>query len=83
MADLSGRRGLKLRLVPSQTTIDALFRLGVPQGIASDIAAQGFSLAKLREMDVDTLQALGLERRAAERILDSHRPPFPLMSLRD
>ena len=71
------RETVQLRLVPVQTTINALFRRGVSQDVAKNISAQGFTFAKLQQLDFDTLASLGLEDGAAKRIRDSKRPPVP------
>lgn len=60
-----------------RTTINALFRRGVPQDTAANVVAQGFTFAKLQQLDLDILIGLGLERGAAQRVRDSERPPVP------
>ena len=56
-------------------TEDALFRRGVAQLLAKRIASDGWTLTKLKFLQLDELEALGIATDAAKRI-QAGRPPI-------
>jgi hypothetical protein len=68
---------VKIPEVPSNATVDALFRRGVPHETAVVIAGRGTTFARLQQLDIADLVTLGLTSDVAGRIRDTQRPPIP------
>lgn len=62
----------------SQSTVKALMARGINSDLADRLAAQGFTLTRLKQLARNSLRQLGLTEDQTSLILDESRPPIPI-----